>query len=209
MEPQWIRWAKRIQALAQAGLTYATDPYDQERYRELRRIAVDMLATQCGLGSEAQRVSLEELFAGEAGYPTPKVDVRSVVFDGDRVLLVKERSDGRWSLPGGWADVGSSPAEMAAREVAEETGYVVRPVRLLAVWDNSRHHDRPVAYAVYKICIACELTGGQPRASIETEAVGWFAVEELPPLSPTRITAEQIRRLYRLYRDPSLPPEFD
>lgn len=209
MEPQWIQWAKRIQALAQTGLAYATDPYDRERYRELRQLAVEILAAHADLGSEAERARLEELFAGDAGYPTPRVDVRAAVFDGDRVLLVKERSDGRWSLPGGWADVGSSPSEMAAREVAEETGYRVRPVRLLAVWDNSRHHDRPVAYAVYKICIGCQLTGGQPRPSIETEAVGWFPVEALPPLSTTRITPEQVRRLYRLHRDPSLPAEFD
>ena len=209
MEPQWIRWAKRIQALAQTGLTYATDPYDRERYQALRQLAVEMLAAHVELPSEAERARLEELFAGESGYPTPKVDVRAAVFDGDRVLLVKERSDGRWSLPGGWADVGSSPSEMAVREVAEEAGYQVRPVRLLAVWDNSRHHGRPVAYAVYKICIACELTGGEPKGGIETEAVGWFPVEDLPPLSITRITPEQVRRLYQLYTHPELPPDFD
>lgn len=209
MEPQWIRWAKRIQALAQTGLTFASDPYDLERYRALRELAVEMLAAHTELLCDADRVRLEELFAGERGYPTPKVDVRAAVFRDGRVLLVKERSDGRWSLPGGWADVGSSPSEMAVREVAEEAGYRVRPVRLLAVWDNSRHHGRPVAYAVYKICIACDLTGGRPEGGIETEEVGWFAVGELPPLSVTRITPGQVLRLYHLYTHPELPPDFD
>lgn len=209
MEPQWIRWARRIQALAQTGLAFATDPYDRDRYQALRELAVEMVAAHVELPTDGERLKLRELFAGESGYPTPKVDVRAAVFDGDRVLLVKERSDGRWSLPGGWADVGSSPSETAVREVAEETGYRVRPLRLLALWDNSRHHDRPVAYAVYKVCIACALEGGEPRGGVETEAVGWFPVGALPPLSVTRITPEQVRRLHRLYTHPELPPEFD
>lgn len=209
VEPQWIRWAKRIQAIAQTGLSFARDPYDLDRYRELRELATDMLAHGAGLDGSPDRLRVRELFAGESGYPTPKVDVRAAVFQESRVLMVKERSDGRWSIPGGWADVGSSPGEMAVREVYEESGYRVRPVRILAVWDNSRHHDRPVAYAVYKICIGCELVGGESRAGTETEAVGWFSLDALPELSVTRITEQQLRRLHELHTHPELGPDFD
>ena len=209
MEPRWVNWAKRIQAIAQIGLTYATDPFDRERYAALRELALEMMEAHLDLRDAGERLTLRELFASETGYPTPKVDVRAAVFDGDRVLLVRERSDGRWALPGGWADVGCSPREMAVREVAEEAGYQVRPVRLLAVWDNARHHQRPVPFAIYKICIACELTGGECRTGTETGAVGWFPMDGLPPLSVTRVTPEQLRRLYYLWTHPELPPEFD
>lgn len=209
MEPRWIAWAKRIQAIAQAGLTFSENPFDRERYHSLRELAAEMMEAHLELESSTERLRLRELFFSEVGYPTPKVDVRAAVFHDGQLLLVKERSDGLWSLPGGWADVGWSPMEMAAREVAEEAGYRVQPLRLLAVWDNRRHHDRPVPYAVYKICIACRLCGGEGRPGIETEAVGWFPPDRLPPLSSARITAEQVRRLHHLYVHPELPAEVD
>ena len=101
MDPSWLRWAKGLQAIAQNGLTFATDAYDRERYRAVRGVAAEMMAA----GSETDTESVLELFARETGYATPKVDVRGAVFRGDIILLVREASDGRWSLPGGWADV--------------------------------------------------------------------------------------------------------
>lgn len=209
MEPRWINWARRIQAIAHIGLTYSTNPFDRERYRFLQNLALEMLEAHVELASEEDRVRLEELFTLGEGYPTPRVDVRAAVFGGDRVLLVRERADGRWSLPGGWADVGSSPTEMAVREVAEEAGLQVRPMRLLAIWDNARHHNRPVPFAIYKICIACEPVGGRAESGIETDGVGWFSVHALPPLSVSRITPGQLERLYHLYTHPELAPEVD
>ncbi|MCI0686399.1 MAG: NUDIX hydrolase, partial [Sporichthyaceae bacterium] len=207
-------WAERIQAIAQTGLAYARDPFDLERYRALRALAVEIAAAHLEL-PEGGRRRLEELFAADAGYPTPKVDVRAFVSrdrgDGDRqeVLLVRERVDGGWSLPGGWADPGWSPAEMAVREVAEESGYQVRAGRLLALWDRGRHNPGPPLPAVYKVCVGCTVTGGRPAAGVETLAVGWFPLGELPELSSTRVTAAQIRRLAHLHAHPELPPDLD
>ncbi len=207
-EPAWLAWAKRLLAIAQAGLAYSDNPYDRDRYLAVRSVATDMLAAHVDLGRPDARLPAEELFA-ETGYPTPKVDVRAYVEHEDKVLLVQERIDGNWSLPGGWADIGSSPAEMAVREVAEESGYQVVAERLLALWDR-RRHDHPLSHqGVYKIAVACRLVGGQPASGSETLAVGWFAPGDPPPLSTNRITAGQIRRLAELHRHPELPPDLD
>jgi len=208
-EPQWLAWAKRIQAIAQAGISYTRSPYDLDRYRTLRALSVEIVARHVDAGSREELLRLGELFASDSGYPTPKVDVRAFVQRDGEVLLVRERTDGRWSLPGGWADVGSSPAEMAVREVAEESGYQVRATRLLAVWERARHHPTPSLSSVYKLAIACEVTGGRPEAGYETLGVGWFPVDALPELSLGRITAAQIRRLAVLAAHPELPPDLD
>jgi ADP-ribose pyrophosphatase YjhB (NUDIX family) len=200
-----LEWARRLQAIAQAGLTYAKDPYDLERYKELRSIAVDMLAADAGLDREQLRIA----FASGEGYPTPKVDVRAVVFREGKILLTKERADGGFTLPGGWADVGSSPGEMAARETLEETGYVVRPVKLLAVLDKAKHGHPPQPSYIYKLFILCELTGGSPAASIETAESGFFSRDAIPPLSLDRVTQAQIARMFAHADDPSLPADFD
>jgi ADP-ribose pyrophosphatase YjhB (NUDIX family) len=205
----WPAWAARLLAIAQAGLSFADGPFDRERYLAVRAVALEIVAAQLDLPSEAERRRLEELFAPDDGYPTPKVDVRALVRRGQGVLLVRERADGRWSLPGGWADVGWSPAAMVAREVAEESGYLVRARRLLALWDRSRHNPGPYPYSVYKLAVACDLLGGAPAASAETSAVGWFPPADLPPLSISRITAAQIARLVELDDHPELPPDLD
>ncbi len=147
-EPQWLTWARELQAHAQNGLAYSRDPYDLERFRSIRRIAVEIMAAYSG----ADLTSLAGLFDGEAGYATPKVDVRAAVFQDDAILMVREKTDGAWSLPGGWADVGESPGEMAAREVFEESGYRVRPARLLAVYDRNRHAHPPIPYSCTNWC---------------------------------------------------------
>jgi ADP-ribose pyrophosphatase YjhB (NUDIX family) len=208
-EPQWLAWAKRIQAIAQTGLSYSQSPYDLDRYQALRALSVEILAAHLELASEAERLRLTELFAADHGYPTPKVDVRAFVATDGKVLLVRELTDGRWSIPGGWADVGSSPAEMAVREVAEESGYQVSARRLLAVWDRARHNPTPHPSSVYKLAIACDLVGGAPAPGSETLEVGWFSPDGLPPLSVGRITEAQIRRLAQLDANPKLPPDLD
>jgi ADP-ribose pyrophosphatase YjhB (NUDIX family) len=208
-EPDWLGWVARLQAIAQAGLELTDGVYDRERYAALRALAVEIAAAHLDLPTPAERLRLEELLAGDGGYPTPKVDVRALVRRDGEVLLVRERADGRWSLPGGWADVGWSPGAMVEREVAEESGFTVRARRLLALWDRSRHNPGPFPHSVYKVAVACDLLGGEARPSIETLAVGWFPPSALPELSTGRITAAQIHRLVELDDHPALPPDLD
>jgi ADP-ribose pyrophosphatase YjhB (NUDIX family) len=208
-QPDWLGWVIRLQGIAQAGLELSDGPYDLERYKALRALATEIAAAHLELRSPAERMALDELLAGDGGYPTPKVDVRALVRRGREVLLVRERADGRWSLPGGWADVGWSPAAMVEREVAEESGFRVRARRLLALWDRSRHNPGPYPHSVYKVAVACDLLGGEARPSIETLAAGWFTLDALPELSTGRTTAAQIERLVELDDHPELPPDLD
>ena len=205
-EPRELAWARQLQAIAQAGLTYARDPFDVERYEAVHRIAAEMLAGPFGLDAGAMLAVLER----QDGYPTPKVDLRGVVFCGDELLLVQERSDGRWTLPGGWADVEESPREGVEREVREESGFEVRATRLLAVYDRQKQGYRPpFPFHVYKLFIACALVGGEAAPSAETAAVGFFREDALPPLSETRVRPHQLARMFALHRRPHAPPDFD
>lgn len=205
MDPQWLVWARRLQALAQTGLVYSHDQYDTERYQEIRQIAAAMAAA--GAGADFGQV--RALFAQDTGYTTPKVDVRAAIFRDDAILLVRERSDGLWTLPGGWADVGDTPAQAVEREVLEETGYTARAVKLLALYDRSTHGHPPIPFAVYKLYFLCEITGGAPGATHETDEVAFFREDELPPLSLTRTLPAQIRRLFAHHRHPEWPTDFD
>ena len=183
-EPGWPGWVARLQAIAQAGLELTDGVYDRELYAAIRALAGEIAAAHLELPTPAERMALEELLAGDGGYPTPKVDVRALVRRDGEVLLVRERADGRWSLPGGWADVGWAPSAMVEREVAEESGFVVRARRLLALWDRSRHNPGPHPHSVYKVAVACDLLGGSARPSIETLEVGWFPPDALPSCPP-------------------------
>lgn len=204
--PRWLDWSKRLQAIAQIGLTYAHDPYDAERYNQVREVAAEMLA----LGSNTDIAVVQGLLREETGYATPKVDVRGVVFRDDKLLLVREHSDGCWAPPGGWADVCASPAENVVREVYEESGFVTHASKILAVYDRSKHpHDPPFAFHVYKFFILCTIVGGTLTPSAETDAVGFFGENEIPALSITRVTPDQIRRLFEHHRYPDLPTDFD
>jgi len=205
-EPKWLLWARELQAIAQTGLTFSNDRYDLERYQRLRAIAVAMLAS--GSGAPLERISA--LFEQELGYPTPKVDVRGAVFRDQRILLVQEISDGFWTLPGGWADVNQSASECVEREIQEESGFQTRALKLAAVWDYRR--QRQVAshpYSIYKFFFICELIGGEASPSIETSAVEFFPLDQLPELSLGRVTPEQIGRMYAHRRNPQLMTEFD
>jgi ADP-ribose pyrophosphatase YjhB (NUDIX family) len=192
---EWLRWVRRLQAIAQSGLTYAKDPYDVERYQQIRRIAAEIAASPSGTTAD----SIAALFSEASGYATPKLDTRAVVLNEEKILLVREREDGLWTLPGGWVDVGESPSESVEREVKEESGYAVRAVRLLALWDRDKHPHPPMAFHVYKVIFHCELLGGDPlAASTETEGVDFFPKDALPELSLGRVTPQQIERLIEL-----------
>ena len=194
-----------MRALAQNGLTFTRDPFDRERYRELQRLAAELLAGELQIPPE----QAEAFWSGEEGYATPKVDVRGGVFSDDRVLLVRERADGKWTLPGGWVDVNDSPAAAVEREIREESGYTARAVKLAALIDRRRHPHPPSVHHIYKLMFVCELTGGQATTSSETDAVGFFPVAALPELSTGRVLAPQIARLYEHHLHPDLPTQFD
>ncbi len=194
-----------MRALAQNGLTFTRDPFDRERYRELQHLAAELLAGELQIPPERA----EAFWSGEEGYATPKVDVRGGVFCDDRVLLVRERADGKWTLPGGWVDVNDSPAAAVEREIREESGYTARAVKLAALLDRRRHPHPPSVHHIYKLMFVCELTGGQAAASSETDAVGFFPVGALPELSTGRVLAPQIARLYEHHLDRDLPTQFD
>jgi ADP-ribose pyrophosphatase YjhB (NUDIX family) len=202
----WLEWAMRLQALAQDGLLFAQNPFDVERYGAVRQIAAKMMAA--GSGWPTERVA--GIFDGETGYATPKVDVRGVVLQEGRMLLVRERTDGRWTLPGGWADPGDTPSAAVEREIREESGYLARAVKLLAVYDRARQgHQPPHPFAIYKLFFLCELTGGQAQESDETDGVGFFGRDALPELSLARVTPRQLVRLFEHARHPEWPADFD
>lgn len=204
---KWLEWAKQMQAIAQTGLTYAVDVYDRERYEALRALSVEILSEYSGVETERVR----ELFAGETGYATPKTDVRGVVFRDGKILMVQEKSDGGWTIPGGWADIGLTPSEVVVKEVREESGFDVRPVRLLAVLDKKRHPHPPSPFHIYKIFIHCEITGGEALEGVETSGVRFVGEDELDglELSVERNTESQLRSVFALARDPGSEVLFD
>lgn len=184
MKTKILKIARRIQAIAQSGLHFAENDFDRERYEELRKLSVDLTASVCDTDPEI----IKNLFTNETGFQTPKVDVRSVVIKDGKILMVRERIDGRYSMPGGFADVNYSPAEVAVKEVREETGLNVRFNRVLAIADTDRHGFPPLPYHFYKIVILCDLVDGVLTDSIETSEAGFFDFDNLPELSVERNT---------------------
>jgi len=207
-EPDWLTWARELQAIAQTGLTFSRDPYDRERYEALRVLAARMFAAR----TDAPVERIAALFAGESGYATPKIDVRAAVFDrAEQLLMVRETSDGgRWTLPGGWADVNRSAAENAAKEALEESGYHVRVLKLAALWDRTRQRHPGGVFSCAKAFFVCEPTAGAATTSHETSEVGWFAEADLPQdLSLARVLPQQLARMFAHRRDPALAADFD
>ena len=205
MDLHWLDWTKRLQAIAQTGLTYTDDVYDTERYEQLRSIVAEIVASY----SDADLQHVNGLLAKESGHATPKVAVLGVVFRDDRVLLVRQREEGQWSLPGGWADVGESPGEAVVREIREESGYRTRASKLIAAYDRDRHGHTPLPFYVYKLLFLCDIIGGEAATSAETDAVDFFAETELPELSIGRVTEKQIARVFEHHRHPDWPADFD
>lgn len=203
---RWLVWCSKLQAIAQTGLTFAQDRCDRERYEELRSIAAEMLAQASNV--DAPRIA--DFLAKDNGYATPKVDVRGVIFREGKILLVRERNDGGWTLPGGWADVHESPAENVVREIREEAGFETRAIKLLAVFDRSKHpHEPAFPFHVYKFFFRCEIIGGTATTSSETDEVEFFHESEIPTLSQTRVTAAQIRCMFEHWRTADRPTDFD
>lgn len=197
MQDKWLEWAKKIQALSQAGLAYSKDIYDIERFQELRNISGEIMMEYT---RTPKFQIIEQLFLNENGYQTPKVDVRGVVFENENILLVKEKHDGLWSLPGGWADIGLTPSENVIKEVREESGLETKARKIIAIWNRSSHPHPPSPYEIYKIFIECEVIGGKAKNGTETLEVGFFSEDSLPPLSLGRITESQIRTLFAYRR---------
>ena len=204
-EARWLTWAKELQFLAQAGLTYTKDPFDAERFQRIRDIAAEMVAA----GSALPLETVKGLFCNEEGFQTPKIDTRAALFDeAGRILLVHE-NDGRWSLPGGWCDALQSVARNAVKEVREEAGLDCEVGRLVALHDWNRRNARASAWNVLKVILLCRPLGGAFRANIETTGIGWFTADALPPLATEKNTPEQIALCFAAHADPNWRPPID
>lgn len=197
MTHPWLEFAKKVHAIAETGLTYKNNEYDIERYEQLKQLSFEMLAK---IGDTPPEV-VGSLFAHQEGYQTPKVDVRGVVMEEGRILMVQEKVDQRWTLPGGWADVGLTPYENAVKEVWEESGLEVEPVKLMAVMDKKCHNHPPSPWYSYKIFVLCKRVGGNLKPSMETLDARFFEKENLPLLSEERTTKEQIEIIYKLLKE--------
>lgn len=198
--------ARRLFALSQTGLHFTLQEYDRERYREIAAIAAQLLANE----SDHATQSLHQRWFVEDGYATPKMDVRGAIFREDgHVLLVRETIDGKWTLPGGWADVNDSPAYAVEKEIEQESGFTAKAVKLAALYDRNKHEHPPYLFHAWKAFFICEITGGAPRLSNETDGVEFFALDALPELSTGRSTAAQIRRMQVHHLQRTLATEFD
>ncbi len=207
LTPPWLTWARALQALSQTGLHFSDNPYDRERYEQIRVIAAEILAQH----STMPVADVLALHAKEHGYATPKVDVRGAAFRDGKILLVRETMDhGRWTLPGGWADVNETPAQAVVREMREEAGFDATVASVIAVYDrDAQGHTPPMPYHVYRLFFLCVLTGGAPRDSHETSGAAFFAEDALPELSHSRVTVPELQCCFAHYRQPHLAAAFD
>ncbi|MGB8489655.1 MAG: NUDIX hydrolase [Bacteroidales bacterium] len=205
MNEKWLEWATQLQSIAQAGLTFGENQYDLDRYQQIRDISVEILREYTGMSHK----KLTELFASETGYQTPKVDVRASVFSDNKILLVREKIDGAWSLPGGWADVNSSVSESAVRECREEAGATVKPKRIIAVHHANRHSDTLYPFTIYRIFVECELIESKFAENTETLDAGFFPLDSLPPLSTERNSTDQIRMCFEARKHELFEAIFD
>ena len=201
---KWLEWAREIQALGQIGLTYTQNEFDIQRYKRLTEIAAEIVASQTELSKE----SLLEDFHIQQGYATPKIDVRGAVIRNGKILLVKEKVDGNWSMPGGWGDVGELPSKMVEREVWEESGFEVKAERVIGIYDAN--HIEPLHfYHAYKLVFMCTITGGESRPSNETLAVDFFDLNNLPSLSEYRTNKRMLDEVFAHFADPGRPTFFE
>jgi ADP-ribose pyrophosphatase YjhB (NUDIX family) len=197
----WIEAAKKLQAIAQTGLFYSTNQYDRERFEQVESISNELISHYSNLSPEIIKI----LFSGDNGYITPKVDVRAVILRNNQLLMVKEKADGKWSVPGGWADIGYTPYEIAVKETFEEAGLVVKPIRLLAVMDKKCHPHPPTPFYSYKIFILCEIISGEIKSGNEILDAKFFDLNDIPELSIERLTTDQIQIIVERFNNPELP----
>ena len=185
---------KRIKSLSDTGLIYAQNEYEKERFKELRSISLKLLS----IVSNEPFSALNNFFMPNIDYPTPKVDIRGLALnEAKEILLVKEKLDGKWSLPGGWGEIGFSPLEVIQKEILEETGLSSRVLRLLAVYDKKCHPHPPQPFYVYKLVFLCEVLPGEINTGFDIEEARFFNIKSLPELSEDRILKSQIEQLYQ------------
>jgi ADP-ribose pyrophosphatase YjhB (NUDIX family) len=204
-EPVWLVVGRELKAISQTGLAFSDNAFDRQRYERIQELSAALIAE----GSDGDPAKVLELFRHDVGYATPKVDVRGAAFRDGRVLMVREVSDGGWTLPGGWADVNQTAAECVIREISEESGFQARVLKLAAVHDYRKRHPPRHIDSIYKLFFICELVGGSARPSHETSDVGFFTRNELPPLSAGRTTAGQVELMFQHAEHPDLPVDFD
>lgn len=203
--PTLLDQARRLLAVAQTGLHYTQSEFERERYEEVAQIAAELLDRADHYNTH----DIRQAWLMEDGYTTPKLDVRGAMFRNNEVLLVRERSDGKWTVPGGFADVNEWPSLSVLKEIEQESGYTARVLKLAAVHDRNKHNYPAFMFHIWKLLFVCEVTGGEARISNETDDVQFFALDALPMLSTGRITAAQIQLLHRHYLQADLPTEFD
>ena len=208
---QWLKWAMELQSLAQAGLNYAKDCFDKERYTRIREISAEIIAQKTDISLE----KVKKFFCNETGYQTPKMDTRAAVFKNDKILLVKER-DGKWALPGGWVDVDLSVEENTVKEVMEEAGISVKAEKIIAIHDGIKNNLGcglgPSPYGVCKIFILCSIVNeceGEFKKNIETSERGYFEIDKLPELSEIRNTQKQVQICFEAYKSSTWETVFD
>lgn len=202
--PKWLELARELYSISQSGLTYCKNEYDLHSYRRIQEISAEIIADHSLLSRE----TVMQDFSMQAGYASPKIDVRGAVIKDGRILLVQEQADGRWAMPGGWADIGDVPSAMVAREVKEESGYDVRVIKVIGVYDANRLAPMEFFHA-YKIIFLCELLGGESKISHETTAVGFFDINDLPPLSIFRTNIGMLNEVYEHIKNPNRLTAFD
>ena len=204
--PKWLKWAREIQQLSQTGLAFAVTDYEKQRYKKLMEITAEMVEHYTDLKSEPVTKTL----MAQPGYATPKIDVRAATInDEGKILLVKEVMDKRWAMPGGWADVGDIPSEVAIRESKEESGYDVKPKKVIGVFDANRDGRPMEFFHAFKIIFLCDFIGGEAATSEETEDVSFFNFDELPPLSQNRTNVKHINEIKLHLIDVNRPSFFD
>ncbi|WDV47106.1 NUDIX hydrolase [Clostridiaceae bacterium M8S5] len=189
---KWLKWAKELQFLAQCGLAYSKDRFDIERFERIRDISVEIVSEY----TEIEHKKIKNLFANESGYQTPKVDVRAAIFNGDKILMVKEKSDGKWTMPGGWADTLYSVYENVKKEAMEEAGANVETKRIIAVMDMNKHFKTEYPYSIYKIYVECDYIDGDFKENAETEEATFFNIDNIPELSFAKCTKEHIKMCF-------------
>ena len=203
--PSWLAWAREIQALSQTGLAFSQTEYDTERYQRLSAIAAEIVARHTDLNQDA----ILQGFRTQPGYATVKVDVRGAILRNNQILLVQERRDRKWCMPGGWADVGETPSEMIAREIIEESGFKAQAQKIIGIYDANRGHTPLEFFHAYKIVFLCKILGGHPQTSNETMAVDFFDFDKLPPLSTDRTNERHLADVQAFIQDPQRPAVFD
>ena len=204
--PQWLRWAREIQQLSQTGMAFAVTNYEKQRYERLMEIISEIVEHHTDL----EKQSVKKVLMEQPGYATPKVDVRAAVINAqEKILLVQEKTDKRWAMPGGWADVGDIPSVVAIRETKEESGFDIKPVKLIGVFDANRVEGQLEFFHAFKLVFLCELNGGTARTCDETIAVDFFDFDNLPALSQNRTNQKHIAEIILHLKNPDKTAYFD